>query len=178
VALTFQSEAQWLESLRHRDRAELRDELRHLENQANAILEARPNLRDRVRQTLLQYEGPLERRLHSVVHKIDAIGEELIARGEALDSISGLPAQIIAQPPQQATATSRPRRRGPDIVKRAEIVRQNPEARAQGLCLIFDNEKIPVPKGWATQRWTQAYKSPVYRKLIHTIVWKDRMKPA
>lgn len=64
--------------------------------------------------------------------------------------------------------------RDPEIVKRRVIVGQNPEVSSQGMCTIFDNEKVPLPTGWAVPSWPKAYQSKVYRSRIHVIVSKDR----
>jgi hypothetical protein len=78
----------------------LRDELKTLESQKDAILAARPDLENREHDILRLLAGPLEIELHTVTNRAEAVKAELIGRGEPLkesakaDSTSGSDARV------------------------------------------------------------------------------------
>lgn len=64
---------------------------------------------------------------------------------------------------------------GPEIAKRRTIIRQNPSLNASGLCLLFDNLGVPLPKSMSDAGgWVKAYRASQYRPRIDTIISKDR----
>ena len=62
-----------------------------------------------------------------------------------------------------------------EVARRRAIVKQHPETPADRLCRIFDERRVPLPKGWPFEKWGQAYnKDPKYRQRIHVIISRDR----
>jgi len=62
----------------------------------------------------------------------------------------------------------------PDVAKRRAIVKLNPEVPVQGLCRLFDHDRVPLPKAWLVPSWERAYKNSNYRKRIQVIVSHDK----
>jgi hypothetical protein len=63
----------------------------------------------------------------------------------------------------------------PDTVKRRAIVKKNPDLSSRGLCQLFDQEGIPLTKRLREARsWDAAYKAPVYRHSIESLISRDR----
>ena len=47
--------------------------------------------------------------------------------------------------------------------------------RASGLCLLFDNEKIPLTQGLSEAgSWVKAYRSPIYKHAVEQLIYLDR----
>jgi hypothetical protein len=64
-----------------------------------------------------------------------------------------------------------------DIVNRRTIIRQNPEIGAKGICEIFDNSDVPLPRTMSeTGSWQKALRTPQYRAKVETIISKDRKR--
>lgn len=86
-------------------------------------------------------------------------------------------AQPTALASESTTTNQLPHRKDPEVAKREAIVRQNPKVPSQGICELFDEAHIPLPKGWLPQKWSQAHKSEKYRSRIQVIISKDKKKP-
>lgn len=65
------------------------------------------------------------------------------------------------------------------IAKRRSIVRSNPSLTTRELCVMFDYQRIPVPKHWKAagiEWWTKAYHQRRFRGRVHNLISKDRTK--
>ena len=77
--------------------------------------------------------------------------------------------KAIKNPQREARPTD------PDTIKRRAIVKQNPELTAEGLCEMFDFYNIPLPKKTKEAgTWVRAYKIPVLRHCIDSLIYRDR----
>ena len=56
------------------------------------------------------------------------------------------------------------------VVRRRQIVLQNPHSTAKQLCGVFDANGISIPKSWHEVTWVNAYKNPVVRARIRRII--------
>lgn len=64
----------------------------------------------------------------------------------------------------------------PDVVKRREIVRQNPLISAAGLCPLFDAEQVPLPQRTKEAgSWERAYASRIHRHAVESLISRDRV---
>jgi hypothetical protein len=84
------------------------------------------------------------------------------------------PAAQSAAPARTGEPTATSPNSDPEVAKRRAIIRQNPGVPAQGLCTMFDNTHVPLPKDWGVPTWTQAYKDKTYRSRIHVIISKGK----
>lgn len=63
----------------------------------------------------------------------------------------------------------------PEIAKRRTIVKQNPTLTAQGMCRLFDEYHVPLPKSlMEAGNWSRAYKGPSYRHRVDSLVSRDK----
>lgn len=63
----------------------------------------------------------------------------------------------------------------PDVVRRRAIVHQNSKLTAVGLCQLFDQQKVPLPRGLAEAgSWRNAYLAPESKHSVESIISKDR----
>jgi len=61
------------------------------------------------------------------------------------------------------------------VEQRRGIVASNLKMRASGLCLLFDNEKIPLTQGLSEAgSWVKAYRSPIYKHAVEQLIYLDR----
>jgi hypothetical protein len=71
----------------------------------------------------------------------------------------------------------RQRHRGPApyIVHRRAIVANNLMMSASGLCGLFDNDKISLPKRLSEAgSWVRAYRIPNYKHAVEQLIYRDR----
>jgi len=146
---------------------ELSTELSGLEARRKELIDARLELKGQERSPLLRAFGPVERQFDEVNYKIDAVTSELIKRGQRPRSGKA-----------SVASSTHALDSHPDIAKRRAIVRQNPEARSQGLCQLFDYHNVPPPSGWVETTWTQAHRNAKRRKQIQVIISKDKKRSA
>jgi hypothetical protein len=63
----------------------------------------------------------------------------------------------------------------PDIIKRRAILSQNPTLQASGLCELFDEHQVPLPKSMEEAgTWVKVYNALVYRHRIDALIARDR----
>ena len=62
-----------------------------------------------------------------------------------------------------------------DVGLRRSIVARNQNLQAIGLCYLFDSNGIPLPPGMQNAGgWERAYRKPIYRHRVESIISKDR----
>ena len=61
-----------------------------------------------------------------------------------------------------------------DVVRRRQIVLQNPHSTSKQLCGVFDANEISIPKSWHEGTWVNAYKNPMVRARIRRIISTDK----
>jgi hypothetical protein len=61
-----------------------------------------------------------------------------------------------------------------NAVRRRQIVLQNAHSTAKQLCGVFDKNKISMPESWHEVTWANAYKNPMFRARILTIISIDK----
>jgi hypothetical protein len=99
-----------------------------------------------------------------------------------LSAVHGAPGQVA--PVQESSKSNKakrqskskaPRGSDPDIVKRREIVKQNRDLSAQGICRLFDERDIPLTKSvQEAGSWCKAFKAPLYRHSVESLISRDR----
>ena len=67
-----------------------------------------------------------------------------------------------------------------DIVRRRQIVLQNPNFTSKQMCVVFDGNRIPIPEGWSEEfhieTWVDAHKNQTARARIQRIISTDKMQ--
>jgi hypothetical protein len=85
---------------------------------------------------------------------------------------------VVAPRPEDERkhGSARQRRRGTDRnVDRRVIVAKNRITTAAGLCELFDNEKIPLPKKLSeAASWAKAYHTPIHRHAVEQAIHRAR----
>jgi hypothetical protein len=67
----------------------------------------------------------------------------------------------------------------PEIAKRRALVQANPDASAYDLCIIFDQQGVPLPRKWVEaglKSWVSAYKNSRYQNRLQVLISKDRYR--
>jgi hypothetical protein len=112
-------------------------------------------------------------------------GENEIAEPQGAAKTQAAASQEVVSPeatgtqghPQRAGAGPDLLRGDPDTVKRRAVVAQNLKLSAQGLCELFDDRSIPLPKNLSEcGTWAKAWKADTYRHNVESIISKDRQK--
>jgi len=121
---------------------------------------------------------PLRRAYQETVQKRKLVAAELLKRAV---SVPPAPRPSQTHGPRSTAIDEPPpgRRMDPDVAKRRAIVQGNPELPAQGICELFDQHAVPLPKTMCEAgTWVKAYKAPIYNPKIRTIISKDRKEHA
>lgn len=146
--------------LADRSLSQLRSELRQLEQQEQALLQAFPYLEE------LRNTEPASAEEEELVRLEEGIAEvklELVKRRETLPKVSG---SLLESEP--------------DIVKRRTIISQNQDKSAAELCKLFDYHTLPLLERWCEEfhvrEWRAAHRNPKCRKRIDTLISKDKRK--
>jgi hypothetical protein len=97
------------------------------------------------------------------------------ASQEAVQTESQRSAEIVGETqPKPSRKVSWPH---PEIAMRRAIVARNPEMESEGICVLFDESKVPLPRGMREAgTWAKAHKAATYRHAIHSLITRDRKK--
>jgi hypothetical protein len=122
-------------------------------------------------------------------NRIEIEARELELEQARLASRTSHPGAVHASagqvaPAQESSKSKRAKRRSkskasrdsdPDIIKRRAIVKQNRNLTAQGICRLFDEAHIPLPKSIREAgSWSKAFKTPQWRHSIESLISRDR----
>jgi hypothetical protein len=96
----------------------------------------------------------------------------------AIASSADIRAKATARPKDErepGLVRRRRRRTNRNVDRRRAIVKKNRIVTAPGLCELFDNDKIPLPKKQSEAgNWVKAYRTRNYKHAIEQLIYRDR----